>query len=495
MAVPILFELNGELTRLFAAGSRLAAGDARVKKYIAPLKKYGEKAPVFLKLASLLEELTEADAAASASKLIETETFLLSVLATQGETSPEGDFIEFAGDCADGTEVATNLSHRDLAPLVEALTSSGGGRFEVIKSAYESGVFKDPRLYKFASGALGDRYSELADYAARTLVPGMGEGVIPFVMENYDYKGGPIDARKLLAMHSIKGSEMLALVDEAADGGSTVVKAHAAKIMGNYPKYEDKLVLMLDENKAVREEAMSALVKIDSHKGIDKMLEWFKIGKDDLAYYTIADGDGEYLTAALLNTAQEDYEKFRRGEHTLKAAQSIQRDLTALREKKSDDLVRFCETLLNEDYLDIADELIKKEEKILRNKMSDLALKCLYDTGMGEEYIWRRFVDSQSSAIDKLIGRKKQEPSKTLCAYAFEIGSYKLNIDEFYTMFFKSNIFKKVYDKDYWLFNYAFIEEGCPYGYSEKIKNYLEGDKEFVHLYHRYVDKYCKEEK
>jgi len=46
---------------------------------------------------------------------------------------------------------------------VQALTSTGGGRFEVIKSACERGAFNDLRLIDPAIHALGDNYPELAD--------------------------------------------------------------------------------------------------------------------------------------------------------------------------------------------------------------------------------------------------------------------------------------------------------------------------------------------
>ena len=293
MAVKVLYELNQELTRLFAAGSRLSAGDPRVKKYIAPLKQYGEKSPVFLKLGSLVEELLSAEASESAQKLIEAETLLLSVLSTQGDSAPGPDetFVDTGADrnlaARDGQAAGpaqaaqpgkaaqpawstdTALSYRELTPVIKALRVSGSGRMEILKTAFAKGMFNDPRLTLVAAGALGDRNIELAEYIADTVLPSLGERAYGILMDEYDEKGETPDGRRLTAMHKIKGREMLPLVDKAAIDGSVTVKVHAVRIMADYPEYREVLNGMLNESKPVREEAACAIEKIDkdSKKG------------------------------------------------------------------------------------------------------------------------------------------------------------------------------------------------------------------------------------
>ena len=46
-----LYDLQQELNRLFIAGSKFAKNDPRLQKHVPILKKLGEKAPVFNKLA------------------------------------------------------------------------------------------------------------------------------------------------------------------------------------------------------------------------------------------------------------------------------------------------------------------------------------------------------------------------------------------------------------------------------------------------------------
>ena len=50
-----LYDLQQELNRLFIAGSKFAKNDPRLQKHIPILKKLGEKAPVFNKLAQEVE--------------------------------------------------------------------------------------------------------------------------------------------------------------------------------------------------------------------------------------------------------------------------------------------------------------------------------------------------------------------------------------------------------------------------------------------------------
>jgi hypothetical protein len=287
MVVAILFELNQELTRLFVAGSRLSAGDPRLKKYLAPLAQYGEKSPVFQKLGALVEGLLLADASESAAKLIETEAFLLSVLSTQGESLPP-----VGGDAADigerGEAYAravqavlpdrdgqaalpgqTRFGYRELAPVISALRVSGSGRLEILKNAYAKGLFNDPRLTRPAVRALGDRSIELAEYISDTVLPSLGERAYGILLDEYDKKGETPDGRRLTVLHKIRGREMLFLVDEAIANGSITVKVYAVRIMAEYPEYKEALEGLLNESKPVREEAALAIERInkESKKG------------------------------------------------------------------------------------------------------------------------------------------------------------------------------------------------------------------------------------
>ena len=490
MAIPILFELNQELTRLFVAGSRLSNGDPRIKKFIEPLKKYGEKSPVFLKLAQYMEGLLSVEAGQSAQKLIETEVFLLSVLSTQGDTSPNPDYIlkEISHAQNDERLAEINTGYRTLAPVIDALTTTGGGRLEIIKQAFDDGVFKDPRLYKISVDALGDKYSEIAEYMENKVLPSMGEGIFPFLIDGYNIKGGNIDGRRLSVMHKLKGERIFDLVDETIENGNATVKAEAVKIMANYPKYEEVLLGMLGESKSVRDEVMKALVKMDSKTGIDKLTEIYKGDKAGTVLDALSYGESEYLADKLLKTAYADYEAVKKSDVTVKEIEKLKDDIKALGNKHLDSVAQFLKTMLSEEYLVKAEATLPKDKKqgYYYRSLEESALETLYHSNKGNDFIWDMFTEMQEGFLNKIIkpkNPKNKNISSMLYSYAFSIGAKKLDPDKFYNTFFKTNLYKDIAKYDYYAFQNAFLQDqSCP-PFSKKIARYfVENMNDYNHM-------------
>jgi len=72
-----LYDLQQELNRLFIAGSKFAKNDPRLQKHVPILKKLGEKAPVFNKLAQEVEVLLQVESTQACRKTIECFYFTL----------------------------------------------------------------------------------------------------------------------------------------------------------------------------------------------------------------------------------------------------------------------------------------------------------------------------------------------------------------------------------------------------------------------------------
>lgn len=484
MAIPILFELNQELTRLFAAGSRLSSGDPRIKKFITPLNKYGEKSPIFLKLAQLVTELLEVDTNQSAQKLIESKTFLLSVLSTQGDASPAQDnIITDINDSQNNIKLAeTDRSCRTIMPVIEALTTTGSGRMEIVQQAFEKGLFNDPRLYKTAVSALEDKYAEISDYIANQVLPSMDKTVYPLLLNSYNMKGGTADGRRLSAMHKIIGENMLYLVDETAEKGNAALKAEAVKIMAYYPRYEEILLSMLDESKLVREEVMKALVKINSKRGIDKLIATYKSSKADTVLDAISCGESDYLTGELLEITRGDYEAIKKSNITVKEIERLKNDINALKNKCTDDTVEFLKKMLSEEYLIEAEEMMPKDKKqaYYYRSLEECALEALYYSAKGNDFIWQMFKDKQKGVINKVL-KKSKNISTILNGFAFRIGSRILNPDEFYNTFFKSNLYKNIVKIDHYAFQNCFMQEKSP-AFSRKIACYFAEMGDYSHI-------------
>jgi hypothetical protein len=262
MSLALIEESAKEVRRLAIAGSALAVGDFRLKKLIPPLEQAGAKVPVFAQVAKAMSEVVNGKEAESASRLLSLSTLLNAILYTQGQTGAGGDLQKletFATQCA-----TTRTTARVLKPLVEALSASGGGRFEIVKSGVERGVFNDLRLIDPAIRALGDNYPELADLVAEKILPAYGPGIVPRLKATFDLKGKKSDARKLEVMHRLDSAGTLELCKKALEDGSVEVKVTAIGCLG---EHEECLPLVLEQvnakNKQLRAAALTALASRD----------------------------------------------------------------------------------------------------------------------------------------------------------------------------------------------------------------------------------------
>jgi HEAT repeat protein len=260
MSLALIEESAKETRRLAIAGSSLAVGDFRLKKLIAPLEQPGAKAPVFGQVAKAIGDLVNGTEADSAARLLSLSTLLNAILYTQGNTGVEGELQElemFATNCC-----STRTTARVLKPLVEALTTTGGGRFEQVKTAVERGLFNDLRLIEPAMRALDDTYPELAQLAAEKILPAYGPGIIPLLKKGFELKGKKSDARRLPILHELDSAGTIDLCKKALEEGSPEVKVSAIACLA---KHDDCQALVLEQasakNKTVRAAALEALAQ------------------------------------------------------------------------------------------------------------------------------------------------------------------------------------------------------------------------------------------
>src|SRR4029077_5395358 len=136
----------------------------RLKKLLPPLDQAAVKAPVFAKVSEAATKVIDGPEDTSAESLLELTSLVTAVLYTQGETGAAGplqpiETINLGGELA-------QTSARLLKPLLEALSSTGSGRLELVKDAHERGAFRDLRLIKPALNGMDDPYPEIADFLA-----------------------------------------------------------------------------------------------------------------------------------------------------------------------------------------------------------------------------------------------------------------------------------------------------------------------------------------
>jgi hypothetical protein len=267
MSIPVLIQTYDEVRRLAIAGSVVAPGDFRLQKLLPPLEQTGQKAPVFAKVGEAVKRLVESNEKTSAAALLELATLVNSILYTQGETGLAGELtslktVEFG-------RLKTQASARMLKPLQEALTSTGSGRLEIIRDAYERGTFQDLRLIAPALAALDDSYAEIADLVADKVLPLYGPAIASELQAKFDPKGRAGHARRLLLMHRLDPEGARPFVQKSLDEGTPEVRVAAIGCLGDSP---DDLPFLLEQVKArakdVRTAALKALGKSDADEAV-----------------------------------------------------------------------------------------------------------------------------------------------------------------------------------------------------------------------------------
>ena len=277
-----LYDLQQELNRLFIAGSKFAKNDPRLQKHVPILKKLGEKAPVFNKLAQEVESLLQVESTQAAEKLLNVATLLYSVLYTQGVTvEAEAQKSEQVPTIA-LADVNTTYSYLQLKPVLQALTESKSGRLEVLKDAFERKLFDDSRTYGYLSYALADKYTELADYVEETIIPTCGKAMLPFLLSDFRFEDKTEHIRRLRLLYQLGYEGLDALADKIFAENLPNLQAEAVIILSDKKdeKTEDFIIsLASDKNKVVRGAAYKALAKLGTQRSIDKLYELYSNNK------------------------------------------------------------------------------------------------------------------------------------------------------------------------------------------------------------------------
>jgi hypothetical protein len=299
MSIAVLNQVYDEARRLAVAGSVVARGDFRLKKLLPPLEQAGAKAPVFAKVAECAKAVIDGPEETSADSLLELTSLVTAVLYTQGETGVAGDLQPIETVDVGGT--AAQTSARLLKPLLEALSSTGSGRWELVKDAHERGAFQDLRLVKPALDALDDPYGEIADFVAEKVLPLYGAAILPELRAKYDPKGTKGHPRRLKRMHALDPAGTRELVKQALEAGSKEVKVAAVACLGSDKEDLSFLIEQVGAKAAdVRAAAYHALSRIDDQAAMG-VLEKALAGKElELAAQAIKHGGCDSLTALLV---------------------------------------------------------------------------------------------------------------------------------------------------------------------------------------------------
>jgi hypothetical protein len=308
MSIAILTQVYDEMRRLAIAGSVTAGGDFRLKKLITPLEQAGTKAPVFAKVAQAVKALVEGRERTSAPALLDLCMLVNAVLYTQGETGCTGAWAEI--ETIDLGPQTAQVSARVLKPLLEALTTTGSGRLEIIKDALDRGAFRDLRLVKPALDAIDDSYPEIADLIATKVLPLYGKAILPDLKSQFDHKsskGGQL--RRLALMHELDPKGTRQVVRQALEDGSKEMKIVALERLGDSP---EDLPFLLEQSSAKSKDVRGAAFKALAKQGSDGAIEAFRkalTGSDvDIAIWAIRKNRSARLVGLVIEEAGRQLE-------------------------------------------------------------------------------------------------------------------------------------------------------------------------------------------
>ena len=323
MSIPVLTQVYDEVRRLSIAGSVVAAGDFRLKKLAPPLEAAGQKAPVFAKVAQSVTKLIESNEKTSSEALLELSTLINAILYTQGETGIQGELQPI--ETTDLGQQQTQASARVLKPLLEALTTTGSGRLEIIKDAFERNAFRDLRLVKPAIAALDDVYPDIGDFVAKNILPLYGKAILPELRAKFDMKGRAGHVRRLALMHRLDPEGTRETVKKALEEGSKEVKVIAIECLGGSP---EDLSFLLEQVKAkakdVREAALRALGRSGTNESIAALQESLRGGDIDLAIAPVRESKNPQLIKFVLDEADGQASLLISGKEKDKKAQGKQ---------------------------------------------------------------------------------------------------------------------------------------------------------------------------
>ncbi len=398
MSLALIQESAKEVRRLAIAGGPLAVGDFRLKKLMPPLEQAGAKVPVFAQVAKAINDVVNGKEADSAANLLNLSTLLNAILYTQGQSGTDGDFRElesFPSACT-----STRTTARLLKPLVQALTSTGSGRFETVKSAVERGAFNDLRLVDPAIQALGDIYPELADLVAEKVLPAYGPGVMPRLKSTLDLKGKKQDARKLTVMHRLDPAGTLDLCKAALEDGSPEVKAAAIACLG---KHEDCLPLVMEQanakNKQLRAAALEALAEHDRPE-ITKLFTELVKGKTlDILVGPFRALRNRQVLNSLLEEGQRVFELLLKGEEEqIPKFVEVLDCLKDRRDAETEEFVMAC---------------FERYDKLPKFKAPKKAAFMVYTTGedIADRMSWLLYEIGSPRTLEAVLGKRNTLPA------------------------------------------------------------------------------------
>jgi len=363
MSIEVLKNLDQEVRRLLIAGSKLAPGDLRLGKLQPQLSKLGEASPVFARVSQAVELTIDPKGENAAERLLELASLLQSIMYTQGQTETKGEMAPLAGT-SDFT--ATQTTFRKLKPVKDALLQKGQGRLEVIREAYEEGIFRDTRLLIPAVTALDEVYFDIPELLEYKVIPEYGDAALLVLQGQLRLDGGKGDARRLRLIHRLLGASGMSLYEQAAVEGSLDLKTAAIELLGGYPEQESFLLEQSkDRRKDIRRAALLALAHFSTASASDRIYEALTSKDREIAVDAVIASSDFQLALRVVEYARTAFGQLKQERNNETILSSLQSSLSALDGCQLYEVLELLQELLSDQAL-LAKDQTRLQEAALR---------------------------------------------------------------------------------------------------------------------------------
>ena len=196
-----LYDVKERLEYAAIAGTNLLGEDFRLQRSAEAMKPLAAASPVFGKISAGLDQLLAAPGEQRPGLLLDVLGLVDAVAYTQGGSGLAGDM----QDLPIGGGAYREISYSQIQPLLTALTTTGGGRLEVIQTNWETHpeYFSDFRVLPALVNGLGDGYGEISNFNAE-LLKKLGPIVLPLLKADFDPSGKRGMARRVEVIAAVE---------------------------------------------------------------------------------------------------------------------------------------------------------------------------------------------------------------------------------------------------------------------------------------------------
>lgn len=266
MDITAITELRAQLRSSAIAGAELLSENFRLKRAVeafAPLK---NASPVFGKIYELSAKLASGDCDDAAGTLLDALSLTDSVMTTLAKVDVEGEAEKLK--VTDYNAKIINAPYSSISRLINALTGSGSGNYNIVTSARDekSELFEDYRVKPALVKCLGASYSELAD-TAQDIIEGMGEDMLPLLMEGFDPNGKKETIKRIMLIDNIAKEKANDFYLENIPLSEKNVKKLLVRALRHDVSNADRLIEFTKTEKgAIKDEAYYSLARLDCDK-------------------------------------------------------------------------------------------------------------------------------------------------------------------------------------------------------------------------------------